>query len=242
MFTGNEPFTPCQSNPQPTVLLKAVRSGYSYTDSAELDSATLEFRDRNRNSASVIGLDGVFSNSGNTSFISTSTGIDAKASIAGLLFGEESSSIYGAEYFAGVAGLNTINSAQNLKGKNYGGYFNTIAHGATFLTGVTADINGGTTTITPEIGVVNIFSANHTIVLPNFKKTSEGWNTGTVWMSTVIKLGSGNLTFKWGNGATLLWNNGGSAGQSTISFSTNVGRQRYHVYWDGSYWNIFGTG
>lgn len=242
MFTGNEPFTPCGSNPQPTVLLKAIRSSYSYTDSSEIDAATLEFRDRNRNSASIIGLDGVFSNSGNSSFIPASTGVGTKASIAGLLFGKESPSIYGVEYFAGVAGLNTIKSEENLKGKNYGGYFNTIAHGATFLSGITANINGGTTKITPEIGIVNIFAANHTIVLPDFKKITDGWNTGTVWMSSVIKLGAGNLTFQWGNGATLIYNvNSGSAGQTTNPFSTNVGRQRYHVYWDGSYWNIFGT-
>ena len=190
----------------------------------------------------MIGLDGVFSNSGNTAFISAATGVNARASIGGILFGKESPSIYDVEYFAGVAGVNTIGSEENLKGKNYGGYFNTIAHGATFLSGITADINGGTTKITPGIGIVNIFAANHTIVLPNFKKTTDGWNTGTVWMSSVIKLGVGNLTFQWDNGATLLYNgNSGSAGQATKSFSTNEGRQRYHIYWDGSYWNIFGT-
>ena len=241
MFTGKEPFTPCESNPQPTVLLKAVRSGYKYTDSSEIDTATLEFRDRNGNSASMIGLDGVFSNSGNTIFLPT-TGVTTKASIAGLLFGKESPEIYSIEYFAGVAGVNTIGSEENLKGRNYGGYFNTIAHGATFLTGIKADINGGTIKITPGTGITTVFATNHTIVLPNFKKITEGWNNGTVWMTTVIKIGPGNLTFQWSNDATLLYNEGnGSAAQATKYFSTNVGRQRYHIYWDGSYWNMFGT-
>lgn len=226
----------------PAIKLDAV-GGSNSASGGTNNSASIVFKDTDStNGTSSIGTDGVFSNTANTTFFSLSSGVSTKASIVGMIFGEEDPETMLTSYNTAVAGVNTINAANNQKGRHFGGFFDTIATGARFNIGVVQGTGVSSGSVLSSTGITVIYNADYTLALPNLKKVSEGWNQGVIWETTILKINAGSLTFTWNNGAQMLINkgNGGATAQNS-PFNTTEGRNRYHIYWDGSYWQIFGT-
>ena len=116
-------------------------TGFNYSGSRSIGEIRFggQWIDGNRD-ATVIGGNGILSNSSNTSFVPDISGIESNASIVGLL--RRGNSYYGGIGFlsrgisAAVAGISQVNIG-SVNSRTYGGYFNSLFAGS-LQTGVLA--------------------------------------------------------------------------------------------------------
>ena len=170
---------------------------------------------RKNGNVSIISIDGVFSNAGNTQCLPLSSGITAKASLCGLGFGDVSGSnnfltgVYGAAFNSGTA-------------PTYAGYFN----GGTRL-------NGAVYNAVKKVSTSYTLDENDYIVMQS--------SSGSVSLPTVNRLDGRTVIIKRrgsaeftviGNGASIYYEN---SNVSSIVFDRRFGESMTFV-WDGGVW------
>lgn len=250
-FTGNEPFTPCQINPRPTIEISAS-PGLMDLNSIGDDNASVTIISRNSasNNTTYISTSGIFSNSGNTSFLPLSSGVSSSASVVGL---QRGSYVNKGGYFdiigfhAAVVGINQdryTSSDANEKlrastGSHFGGYFNSILIGGKYSYGkVVSDT--GDVQINPNTSKIFCYgSGTVNLILPDFKKSLQGWNENIIWEVQIAKVSDAKtVNIQTSDNANILSLEGSSPSVNTITLTgSSTSKSVITCYWDGNRWS-----
>ena len=189
--------------------------GVNPTIVLDSDDGTITVRDANGR-ISVINKDGFLSNTGNQQVLPSSTGVTAKASMAGLGFGEVNKDLSDANFLAGVFG-SASNSSVN-PARTFGGYFLGL-----FATAVHFEtrIITATTTLNASDVIVHCYnSATITVYLPANPQKGRFIEITKIYNANVFVNGNGKSILK---GATY----------TTVELS----RENSGVFrWNGSHW------
>ena len=173
------------------------------------------------NSIAKMSSDGIIANGCDVQAVPTSTGIRAKASIAGLGYGNLAKDLLGSDFMCGVYG--TANNINQNPAPSYGGYFNKLrANGLTLGTKIIYN-----STISTNINVY--LSSVVTMVI----STTTAYNDPTVWLPTDAYVGHVVFVRQWGGGRVNVGCNPGKIyddSSSEYSYPVDNGQMAMFTY------------